>query len=521
MDRLQDAESSPRASSRLYPGPASPVDLAFDGHYPRKRRACRSLPRHSLCYALLFLVFCAALLFYSSPSSPTDPPLPAASVVSSAPDSTLAEPEPGPKLESTPEIHLDTKPPPPTEPADPWDPRIFVNGPPTQSLKDNLRRDTKYLTSFLGGGWTNDFMTYMNIIYLGLLTERVPIIGPFMPTHIGSQEPSLPVSEIFDLPRLRAAIRSAVLEWKDVKQPSSTEVDVFGCWTAWAVVGDGTRMPRGNGGNDRLRIEPSYTAAPQDISLLPNPGDWYIKFWALAELAFPSGRALALNTNPPPPTFPSRYDNSTMPPDEHLLCFDFLYFAVAQRSSEWAMDFSPAWRFVGRHAHWTERIKDIAEGYVRRIMGIPEGGHIPPFISIHVRHNEFGGMCAPGVPPSECWAPLSAYARRVAEMREELLLTKGVAIEHVIMTSDEQDPAWWAEVRALGWLAPDHERERTAERYGKWYLPVLDAVIQSMGAGLVGTDHSTMSIVAGRRVESWNGGIYRLVRWGGPDADAH
>lgn len=154
-------------------------------------------------------------------------------------------------------------------------------------------------------------------------------------------------------------------------------------------------------------------------------------------------------------------------------------------------------------------------------MGISEPeGKIPPFISIHVRRNDFGGWCPPDVPSYECFAPLSAYARRVDEIRRELLQTKGLVVDEVVLTSDERDPEWWAQVKALGWLFPDHQEERTAETYGKWYLPVLDAVIQSMGAGFVGTDRSTMSTVAGRRVETWNGGIYRLVRWGRADADA-
>lgn len=47
---------------------------------------------------------------------------------------------------------------------------------------------------------------------------------------------------------------------------------------------------------------------------------------------------------------------------------------------------------------------------------------------------------------------------------------KGVEVEHVLVTSDEQDPAWWAEVRSLGWTWVDHEELRTVERFGLWYV---------------------------------------------------
>jgi len=52
--------------------------------------------------------------------------------------------------------------------------------------------------------------------------------------------------------------------------------------------------------------------------------------------------------------------------------------------------------------------------------------------------------------------------------------------------------------------------------------PVLiDAVIQSGGVGFLGTDRSTMSTLARRRVQSWHNGVVRTVKWGGKGADDH
>jgi len=53
------------------------------------------------------------------------------------------------------------------------------------------------------------------------------------------------------------------------------------------------------------------------------------------------------------------------------------------------------------------------------------------------------------------------------------------------------------------------------------YPVFLDAVIQSNGAGFVGTHGSTMTTLARRRVESWHGGPTRVIRWGWPGADDH
>lgn len=50
---------------------------------------------------------------------------------------------------------------------------------------------------------------------------------------------------------------------------------------------------------------------------------------------------------------------------------------------------------------------------------------------------------------------------------------------------------------------------------------IIDAIIQSRGLGFVGTDRSTFSALARRRVQEWNNGAVRTVKWGQPDADQH
>lgn len=53
------------------------------------------------------------------------------------------------------------------------------------------------------------------------------------------------------------------------------------------------------------------------------------------------------------------------------------------------------------------------------------------------------------------------------------------------------------------------------------YPVFIDAAIQSLGVGFVGTDRSTMSMLARRRVESWTDGVVRIFKWGNPDSDNH
>jgi hypothetical protein len=132
-------------------------------------------------------------------------------------------------------------------------------------------------------------------------------------------------------------------------------------------------------------------------------------------------------------------------------------------------------------------------------------------VSLHLRRGDFGTYC--GGHPETCFPPIGELVRLVDEVRSEVLAKSGVNIlpNDVVVTSDESDPSWWSEIRAQGWTYVNHTKERTVEEYGLWYPAFIDAMIQSMGTGFIGTHQSTMSLVAGRRVEDWNGGVVKMA----------
>ncbi|KAG2128627.1 uncharacterized protein EDB93DRAFT_1256626 [Suillus bovinus] len=404
-----------------------------------------------------------------------------------------------------------------------FDSRLYVQGPPTQRFRDNLRNDTKYITSWGSAGWTNDVITYANLIYLALITERMPIIPKFLSNHIDPSAPPFVFGEVFDVPRLSQAIGIHLLQWHEVKDPESQVLDDLGCWTVWETVQQNIESPepRLNPSLDVLKLDISWTRTPHWVELISPSGkhDNHASFWPLASLGFPEARSNSLSLSLK--NRPSPHHQVSLPPDDHVLCFDLLYYVGAYHTWEWELDYSPAWRFVGQHMRWTASMEQIADAHARHAMNVPPLIEpTPPYISVHIRHGDFSQQCGQ-IPVDQCFAPLSVIARRVSEVQEELRTHKGIDVTHVIMTSDERDPKWWSEVRALGWTWVDYRAERTEEIYGKWHPVFIDAIIQSNGAGFVGTRGSTMSTLASRRVESWHDGATRLVSWGWPGADDH
>ncbi|KAJ7493293.1 hypothetical protein B0H11DRAFT_2277367 [Mycena galericulata] len=386
----------------------------------------------------------------------------------------------------------------------------------TGSFEDNLRPELKYITAWPTFGWNNQVMQYMNLIYLGLITERIPIVPPFTPDtnpHVASKE-YIDFGQVFDIPRLEKEMGQRVLDWSQVKDPKSDELDDLGCWNLEVAVWKATwRSHR----PDNLKLDISYTIAPEWVKLRPGDyTDMQATFWSLASLGYADTRPANSDLEPER----SPIHNISLWPNEHLLCFDNVYFVCAHQAWEFDKQYSPAWRFVGRQMHWTSAIQSIADNYTRNALGVEYDEAIPPYITVHARRGDFGGdpECK-NLPAEDCLAPLSAYARRVEEVKAEILETKSISIDRIIMTSDEKDPAWWNAVYQLGWTTPDHSQ--TAERYGAWYPIFIDGVIQSGGLGFVGTHKSTVSILADRRVSAWQGGVTRTVYWGWKGADDH
>jgi hypothetical protein len=70
--------------------------------------------------------------------------------------------------------------------------------------------------------------------------------------------------------------------------------------------------------------------------------------------------------------------------------------------------------------------------------------------------------------PADCFAPLDAYAARVRAVRAELAAAGVDVGERVLLSSDEGNAKFWADVRGRGWGVIDHAAERTEALHGAW-----------------------------------------------------
>lgn len=81
-------------------------------------------------------------------------------------------------------------------------------------------------------------------------------------------------------------------------------------------------------------LDVSYTRAPDWVKLIPGEvNDKHATFWSLAALAYQQTGDEAREGRTPRP---SDQHHVELPPDDQLMCFDYLYYVCAQRVSNLA-----------------------------------------------------------------------------------------------------------------------------------------------------------------------------------------
>lgn len=119
----------------------------------------------------------------------------------------------------------------------------------------------------------------------------------------------------------------------------------------------------------------SYTRAPERVKLLKDqPHDPHVSFLELARLSTSSARREVIQYEAP---FVSEGPLQTrLHPDEHLMVVDFAYYVGMVEPWEWIREYYEPWR-VASHAHWTPKIRSLADNYLMRHFGVDTVKAIP------------------------------------------------------------------------------------------------------------------------------------------------
>jgi hypothetical protein len=59
------------------------------------------------------------------------------------------------------------------------------------------------------------------------------------------------------------------------------------------------------------------------------------------------------------------------------------YFMHVQ-TYEWEADYSPAWRFVGKHMHWQDSLVQLTHQYLDKIVGRAPNGEFLPVSTVQI-----------------------------------------------------------------------------------------------------------------------------------------
>ena len=213
-------------------------------------------------------------------------------------------------------------------------------------------------------------MGYVTLIYLAQLTRRIPIMPPFSPSHAGGEAGIIPFAAFFDVEGLSRTLAMPILEWKDIKNftnpdPSPDkkydleyyggDMEDLGCWSLWLTASHGAWNARGGDIPTAVGLDVSWMPAPID-GLFPNTLTYSLH--RLAEFGFPAGRKTALDSMSNatwaaeisrtrqaakeedlkimalPEYVPvGNFQGRRLEPDDHMLCFDYLYFTAVSTAS--------------------------------------------------------------------------------------------------------------------------------------------------------------------------------------------
>lgn len=378
---------------------------------------------------------------------------------------------------------------------------LLLGTTPGDSIRSRLLPDRGYVTIVDDlGGFSNQFYAHVKLFHLADLLDRIAIIPPLYPNiHVNSTE----FRDFFDYYEYDGLSAVSLSELKNVSSPT-LEDDSIMCWsilrfswnylTAYGGFADKYKvhvgywpMPGKKAEFDRdvLYFEDivSFEADPirqqSWIETVKQHGDE-----ATNEIALPSKHFTGL--------------------DADILCYESTFYLRPHllqhgRVVPGADDFdsldvnSGPWHNYGRHIRFSKDIRRIGDSVLSEL-------GLTNFIGVHVRHGDFTSYM--GCQNKSTCYNLDSFVAAVKEMRIEL------GDLPVVVASDDRAEVFRQQVADLGWVLLS---DTTSLLKDPWLPQVVDSYLLSLSRGFVGSKHSSFSILAANRVQSWNNGPVRSV----------
>ena len=182
-------------------------------------------------------------------------------------------------------------------------------------------------------------------------------------------------------------LRTPLVEWYEVKvipdptsiePPADAEREQLGCWSTRHE--NEPKPGRVESITNNLRLDVAYTRMAQEARTHMNqPDDPFLDLNHMVPYIFPNQPILPVDSFPLMEESPLGH---RLHPDEKMSCFDFLYFTTSSHETfEWRFAWSPVWRFVATHLHFTDHIMDLTTTYLAKAFNTTEN-NIPPVGSL-------------------------------------------------------------------------------------------------------------------------------------------
>jgi hypothetical protein len=154
------------------------------------------------------------------------------------------------------------------------------------------------------------------------------------------------------------------------------------------------------------------------------------------------------------------------------------------------------WDKIGHHLPFSSTVLQQKAETLAQIL--PHAG--ADYLALHFRRGDF--LQWHDVPP------LSNFSQAIDDMASSL----GGRHLPVLVASDTDEPDLLSFVEKKGWILIDHDHLETEDKWGPWAPATVDMAILAGAKGFVGTWGSTMSFLAGARVETWNAGPVSFIK---------